>query len=112
MLNDPRFQEMEAGEHQGQRKEDGDESSGKNRGSEVGAEVTPIHEKTVMKTKWEAAPGLQDRLEPLSAAVASPEAAQSAHAAQADGSAEAEAAGLRESPHQLVYPSLETGALH
>ena len=52
-----------------------------------------------MKTKWEAAPGLQDRREPLYAAVASPEAAQTADAAQADGSAEAEAAGHRESSH-------------
>ena len=34
-----------------------------------------------------------------------PEAAQTMDAAQADGS-DAEAAGLRESPHQLVYPSL------
>ena len=50
-LNDPRSQEIEAGEHQGQREEDGDESSGENRRSEVGAEVTPIHEKTGMKTK-------------------------------------------------------------
>ena len=99
MLNDPRSQEIEAGEHQGQRKKDGDESSGENRGSEVGAGVTPIHEKTGMKTKWEAAPGLQDRREPLYAAVASLEAAQIADAAQADGSAEAEAAGLRESSH-------------
>ena len=46
MLNDPRFQEIEVGEHQGQREEDGDESSGENRGSELGAEVTPFHEKT------------------------------------------------------------------
>ena len=61
MLNDPRSQEIEAGEHQGQREEDGDESSGQNRGSEVGAEATPIHEKTGMKTEWEVAPGLQDR---------------------------------------------------
>ena len=65
-----------------------------------------------MKTKWKAAPGLQDRREPLSAAVTSPEAAQTADGAQADGSAEAKAAGLRESSHQLVCPSLETGALH
>ena len=46
MLNDPRFQEIEAEEHKGQSEEDGDESSGENRGSEVGAEATPIHEKT------------------------------------------------------------------
>ena len=72
---------------------------GENRGSEVGAEVTANHEKTGMKTKWEAAPGLQDRCEPLSAAVTSPEAAQTADGAQADGSTEAEAAGLRESSH-------------
>ena len=52
-----------------------------------------------MKTKWEAAPGLQDRRELLYATVVSPEAAQTADAAQADGSAEAEAAGLRESSH-------------
>ena len=101
MQNDPRFQEIEAGEHQGQREEDGDWSSGENRGCEVGAEVTPIHEKTGMKTKWAAAPGLQDRHEPLSAAAASPEAAQTADAAQAEGSAEAETAGLRESSHNL-----------
>ena len=99
MQNNYRFQEIEAGEHQGQREEDGDESSGENRGSEVGAGVTPIHEKTGMKTKWTAASGLQDHREPLSAAVASPEAAQTADAAHADGSAEAEAAGLRESSH-------------
>ena len=60
MLDDPRSQEIEVGEHQGQREEDGDESSGQSRGSEVGAEATPIHEKTGMKTEWEAAPGLQD----------------------------------------------------
>ena len=99
MLKDPRLQEIEAGEHQEQREEDRDESSGENRGSELGAKVTPIHEKTGMKTKWEAAPGLQDRREALSAAVASPEAAQTADSSQADGSAEAEAAGLRESSH-------------
>ena len=51
MLNDPGFQEIETGEHEGQREEDGDESSGENRGSEVSAEVTPIYEKTGMKTK-------------------------------------------------------------
>ena len=67
--------------------------------------MTPIHEKSGldfksgMKTKWEAAPGLQDRREPLYAAVASPEAAQTADVAQADGSTEAEAAELRESSH-------------
>ena len=89
MPNDPGFREIEAGEHQGQSEEDGDEPSGENRGSEVGAEVTPIYEKTGVKTKWKAAPGLQDRREPLSAAVTSPEAAQTADGAQADGSAEA-----------------------
>ena len=99
MLNDPRFHEIEDGEHQGQSEEDGDESSGENRGSEVGAEATPIHEKTDTENEWEAAPGLQDRRAPLYAAVASPEASQTADAAQANGSAEAEAAELRESSH-------------
>ena len=75
-------------------------------GSEVGAEVTPMLEKTGTENECETALGLQDRREPLSAAVASPEAAETADTAQADGSAEAEAAGLRESSHQLVYPSL------
>ena len=112
MLNDSRSQEIEAGEHQGQRKKDGDESSGQNSGSEVGAEATSIHEKTGTENEWEAAPGLQDCRAPLSESMTSPESAQTADAAQADGSTEAEAAGLRESPHQLVYPSLKTGALH
>ena len=40
----------------------------KNRGSEVGAEATQIYEKTCMKAEREAAPGLEDRREPLSAA--------------------------------------------
>ena len=112
MLNDPRSQEIEAGEHQGQRKKDGDESSGQNSGSDVGAETTLIHEKPGTENEWEAAPGLQDCRAPLSASVTSPETAQTADAAQADASTEAEAAGLRESPHQLVHPSLKTGALH
>ena len=78
MLNDPRSQEIEAGEHQGQRKKDGNKSSGQNSGSEVGGEATSIHEKTGTKNEWEAAPGLQDCRAPLSASVTSPEAAQTA----------------------------------
>ena len=60
MLNDPRSQEIEAGEHQGQRKKGGDESSGQNSGSEVGAEATSINEKAGTENEWETAPGLQD----------------------------------------------------
>ena len=56
MLNGPRSQEIEAGEHQGQRKKDGDESSGQNSGGEVGAEATSIHEKTSTKTNGKQHP--------------------------------------------------------
>ena len=86
-------------------REKDEESSDQNRGGEVGAEATLVHKEAGAETEWKAASGPQVRRALLSEAQAapSPEAAETAHAGQADGRADVEAAGLRKTPHQLVH---------
>ena len=76
----------DAGESQGQREEDGHESSGKNRRGEVCAETAPVNEETGVKTDCEVASRLQVGLTPLFAALPATGVAESAQTVQADSS--------------------------
>ena len=53
-LDGPRPTRRDAGESQGQREDDGHESSGKNRQGEICAKTAPIKEESGAKTDWEA----------------------------------------------------------
>ena len=110
-LDGPRPTRRDAGELQGQREEDGHESSGKNRQGEICAKTAPIKEESGAKTDWEAVSSLQVSRPSLFATLFAKEAAEIEQVAQTDTSTAPETTGLRASSPQLVYSRLEADAL-
>ena len=92
-----------AGESRGQREEGGHESHDKKCRVEVPAYTAPVNEEAGAQTNCEAASRLQVGRVPLFAALPATEAAETAQAAQTDGSTVIDTAGLRASSPQVVH---------